>query len=190
MKIQSLNSVHSRFKVVYADPPWTFSSWSKKGEVKSAQNHYSCMTMEDICNMPINDITDENSILFMWATSPLLEEQIKTMQRWGYTYKTIGFTWVKLNPKSMTPFIGLGYYSRSNAEYCLIGTKGKPGRPKNKSISQIIMSPIREHSRKPDIVRKHIMDMFDGPYLELFAREEVENWDCFGNETQKFSSLF
>lgn len=190
MKIEKLGSGASKYKVILADPPWTFSSWSRKGEVKSAQNHYSCMSLEELIGLPVFWTGDRDCILFMWATSPMIDEQIKVMERWGFEYKTIGFTWIKLNPKALTPFIGLGYYTRSNAEYCLIGTRGKPGRPKNKGISSVIMSPIREHSRKPDIVRQYIMNMYDGPYLELFAREETDGWDYFGNETQKFNSLF
>lgn len=188
--IGQLNSEGLKYKCIYADPPWTFSSWSKKGEGKSAQNHYGCMTLQELTELPVNLVSDDDCILFMWVTSPMIDDQIKVMENWGFEYKTIGFTWIKLNPKALTPFIGLGYYTRSNAEYCLIGTRGKPGRPKNKGISSVIMSPIREHSRKPDVVRKHIMDMYDGPYLELFAREETDGWDYFGNETEKFNSLF
>ena len=183
-------SSNSKYKVLYADPPWTFNSWSKKGEVKSAQNHYSCMNLDDLSNLPIGELIDDNAILFMWVTSPLLPLQIQVMEKWGFSYKTCGFTWIKMNPKSETPFFGLGYYTRSNPEFCLIGTKGKPGRPKNKGISSVVMSPIREHSRKPDIIRKHIMDMYEGPYLELFAREEFEGWSSWGNETSKFNKLF
>jgi N6-adenosine-specific RNA methylase IME4 len=183
---QILNFPNTKFRVLYIDPPWAFSSWSKKGEGKSAQNHYKCMTMDELKALPIGDLGDDNSIMFMWCTNPLFPEQIKVMEKWGYTYKTIGFTWVKLNKKTPTPFIGLGYYSRSNCEYLIIGTKGKVGRPKNKSISSVVMSPIREHSRKPDIIRKYIEAMYDGPYIELFARTKIDGWECWGNQTDLF----
>jgi N6-adenosine-specific RNA methylase IME4 len=191
MKMENLNNYNSKFRVIYADPPWKFETWSEKGvEKKSAQAHYSCMNMQDIGNLPIDSISDENSILFMWATSPMIDQQIAIISDWGFKFKTIGFTWVKINKIKQTPFIGMGKYTRSNCEYCLIGIKGTPGRPKNKSISQVVMSPIREHSRKPDIIRTYIEQMYDGPRIELFAREENDGWDCFGNETKKFRSLF
>lgn len=175
-----------KYRVIYADPPWNFKTWSEKGEEKSAANHYSCMSMEDIGDLDVETISADNSILFMWATDPLLQDQIMVMNNWGFSYKTVGFNWIKMNKKAWTPFIGLGYYTRSNPEYCLIGTKGTPGRPKKKDISEVVFDRIREHSRKPDIIRQHIMDMYDGPYLELFARTQYPGWDVWGNEIEKF----
>lgn len=179
---------NDHYRVIYADPPWEFKTRSKKGEGKSAQNHYQCMNFDDLKVIPVNCIGAKNSIMFMWATKPLLPKQINLMECWGYEYKTIGFDWLKLNPKALTPFIGLGYYSRANMEYCLIGVKGSVGRPKDKGISSVVMQPIREHSRKPDNIRYLIQRMFDGPYIELFARTTIEGWDCWGNETNKFIS--
>lgn len=175
-----------KYRVIYADPPWNFKTWSEKGEEKSASNHYSVMTLEDINKLPINSISTDDSILFLWATDPLLPHQINVMQYWGFTYKTVGFNWIKMNKNQWTPFIGLGYYTRSNPEYCLIGTKGSPGRPKRHDISQVVFDRIREHSRKPDIIRQHITDMYEGPRLELFARTQYPGWDVWGNETNKF----
>lgn len=104
------------------------------------------------------------------------------MQEWGFIYKTCGFTWIKKNRKSDSLFWGLGYWTRANAELCLIGTKGNPKRV-SKSVHQVIMSPIREHSRKPDEARKRIVELMgDIPRIELFARQEFEGWDCWGNE--------
>jgi N6-adenosine-specific RNA methylase IME4 len=104
----------------------------------------------------------------------------------------MGFVWRKLNKKAMTPFIGLGRYTRSNEEYCIIGTKGQPGSPKRHDISQSISSPVREHSRKPDEIRDYIAAMYDGPRIELFSRMKYPGWDCFGNQTDRFetNSLF
>lgn len=177
-----------KYQIIYADPPWNFKTWSQKGEKKSAANHYSIMTMDDIKSLPIYDIAEKDCLLFMWATSPLLPKQIEVMESWGFKYKTIGFVWVKQNKKSPTPFVGLGYYSRANAEYCLIGVKGKPGRPSNKSISQIVSSPVREHSRKPDVVYNNIEKMYPGrSKIELFSRTTKSGWDVWGLETNTFS---
>lgn len=178
----------NKYKILYLDPPWEFKAYSQKGEGKSAQKHYSCMSIDNLMKMPIGDLGYKDSIMLMWATSPMLPQQIECMKAWGYIYKTVAFNWIKLNKKSGTPFIGMGYYSRANAEFCLLGRKGSPGRPKNKSISQIILDPIREHSRKPDIMYSYIEQMYDGPYLELFGRTGRPNWDTFGNQTELFDS--
>lgn len=188
--LDSENSLQGKYKVIYADPPWDFKSWSEKGEGKSAQNHYNCMTMDKIIALPVGNITQDNAIMFMWATDPLLPQQIHVMEQWGFCYRTMGFVWIKMNTKRPTPFIGLGYYTRSNPEYVLIGVKGSVGRPKNKIVSEVIMSPIREHSRKPDHINGLIETMYDGPYLEMFARTERPGWDSFGNQTDKFKTLF
>lgn len=188
--LDSDNSLQGKYKVIYTDPPWEFKSWSEKGEGKSAQNHYSCMTMDEIKTLPVGNITQDNAIMFMWATDPLLPKQIEVMEHWGFRYRTVGFVWIKLNTKQQTPFIGLGYYTRSNPEYVLIGVKGSVGRPLNRIVSEVVLSPIREHSRKPDQIIESIETMYNGPYLEMFARTERSGWDCFGNQTNKFSTLF
>lgn len=181
-----LNECKILHNVIYADPPWSFKTYSDKGKEKSADNHYLCMSLEEIKSLPINHITNNDCILFLWVTGPMLPLQIEVATAWGFTYKTVGFNWVKLNKKSKTPFIGLGYYTRSNPEWVLICTKGTPGRPKDKSISSVILSEIREHSRKPDEIIDYIERMYDGPYCELFARQQRPNWTCLGNQVEKF----
>ena len=172
-----------RYNIIYADPPWTFKTYSKKGkEKKSAECHYNCMNINDIYNLPIQDISTDDCILFLWVTFPLLQEGIETIKRWGFTYKTCAFNWVKKNKKSDSFFWGLGYWTRSNSEICLLATKGKPKRI-SKSVHQIINTAIEEHSRKPFIARDKIVELCgDLPRIELFARQTVENWDCWGNE--------
>lgn len=189
-RVNSANLLQGKYRVIYIDPPWYFTNWSPKGGNKSATRHYSCMTMDELKELPIGSIAQDNAIMFMWATDPLLPKQIDVMEHWGFKYKTVGFVWVKLNTKRPTPFIGLGYYTRSNPEYCLIGVKGSVGRPINKMVSEVIMSPIREHSRKPDHIPELIESMYEGPYIELFARTERPGWDCWGNQTNKFTTLF
>lgn len=171
-----------KYQIIYADPPWNYKVWSKKGDGKSARNHYETMNIEEICNLPIKNIADKNCVLFLWVTFPCLLDGIKTMQEWGFKYKTCGFTWVKKNKKSDSWFFGLGYWTRANAELCLIGTKGQINRKSNK-ISQIIDTPIEEHSKKPDIVREKIIQLMgDLPRIELFARQKIKGWDVWGNE--------
>ena len=158
--------------------------WSEKGKGHSAENHYKTMNINDICKLPIERITDENCILFLWVTFPCLLEGLKTMKEWGFKYKTCGFTWVKRNKKSDSWFFGLGYWTRANAEICLIGTKGRIKRI-SKCIPQIVDTHIEEHSKKPAIVRDRIVKLVgDLPRIELFARQKVNGWDVWGNEVE------
>lgn len=182
MKVDIFNT-NKKYQIIYADPPWTFNTWSERGkEKKSAENHYKCMSKKDIQALPIQSISDNDCILFLWVTFPCLKEGLEIIEKWGFEYKTCGFTWVKRNKKQNTWFWGLGYWTRANAELCLIATKGKPKRV-SKSVHQIVDSKIREHSRKPDEVREKIVKLCGNiPRIELFARQEYDGWDCWGNE--------
>lgn len=172
-----------KYNIIYADPPWTFKTWSGKGkEKKSAENHYHCMKKEDIQALPIEKISAEDCVLLLWVTFPSLEEGLELIKKWGFTYKTCGFTWVKRNRKSDGWFWGLGYWTRANAEICLLATKGKPKRV-SKSVHSICDARVREHSRKPDEVRDRIVALCgDLPRIELFARQYADGWDCWGDE--------
>jgi|TARA_R100001594_G_scaffold138062_1_gene181504 N6-adenosine-specific RNA methylase IME4 len=181
---------NKKYNIIYADPPWQFKYQSKKRtdgtsddlNIRDPQKEYPCMTIDDIYNMPVNEIADDNSILFLWVTYPLLKEGIKTMEEWGFTYKTCGFSWIKKNKKSDSLFWGLGYWTRANNEICLLGTKGKPKRV-SKGVHQVVMSKIQKHSQKPDIVKDRIVELCgDVPRIELFARQRTKGWDVWGNE--------
>lgn len=173
-----------KYSVIYADPPWYFKNYSKKGEDKNPNQHYQCMSIDDICNLPIANLADKNCTLLMWVVDPLLQEAFKVIEAWGFKYKTVGFTWAKANKTSLGFFTGLGYWTRSNPEMCLLATKGKPQR-KSKSVRQLVISKRREHSRKPDEIYSGIETLLDGPYLELFARNTRQGWDSWGNQTEK-----
>lgn len=172
-----------KYNIIYADPPWTFKTYSQKGkEHKSAELHYQCMSIEDIYNLPIENIADKDCVLFLWVIFPLLKEGLETIERWGFTYKTCAFNWVKKNKISDSWFWGLGYWTRSNSEICLLATRGNPKRI-SKSVHQVSDARIREHSQKPDEIRNKIVDLCgDLPRIELFAREKVDGWDSWGNE--------
>lgn len=172
-----------KYNIIYADPPWKFQTYSEKGSLKkSADCHYCCMQIKDIMELPVADITGEDCVLFLWVTFPLLKEGLETMKAWGFTYKTCGFNWVKKNKRADTWFMGMGYWTRSNSELCLLGTKGKPHRV-SKGISQICDARIMNHSKKPDSIRDNIVALCgDVPRIELFARQQCAGWDCIGNE--------
>ena len=182
MKVDIFDT-ENKYKIIYADPPWTFKTYSNKGKGRSAEMHYSCMSKKDIQDLPINRIADKESALFVWVTYPCLLEGLELIEKWGFAYKTCGFSWVKLNRKSDTPFVGMGYYTRANNEICLLATKGKPLTRISKSVKQVVLSKIEEHSKKPAEVRDRIVDLFgDIPRIELFARQHAIGWDCWGNE--------
>lgn len=171
-----------KYKIIYADPPWQYRVYSKKGQGRSAENHYHTMNIKDIMALPVDKIADKDCILFLWITFPCLKEGIEVMERWGFKYKTCGFNWVKRNKKKNTYFIGLGFWTRSNSEVCLIGTKGQPKRV-SKSVSQICDARIMEHSRKPAEIRERIVELCgELPRIELFARDKVKGWDSLGDE--------
>lgn len=171
-----------KYKIIYADPPWQYRVYSKKGQGRSAENHYHTMNIKDIMALPVDKIADKDCILFLWITFPCLKEGIEVMERWGFKYKTCGFNWVKRNKKKNTYFMGLGFWTRSNSEVCLIGTKGQPKRV-SKSVSQICDARIMEHSRKPTEIRERIVELCgELPRVELFARDKVKGWDSLGDE--------
>ena len=181
--VTDIYSTDKKYSVIYADPPWQYKVWSEKGKGRSAENHYPTMQKTDIQNIPVERITSKDAVLFLWVTAPCLIEGIELIKAWGFTYKTVAFTWVKRNKKSDGIFTGMGYYTRANAEYCLLATRGKVLERKSHSVSSVVLSHIEWHSKKPDEVRDRIVELFgDIPRIELFAREQANGWDCWGNE--------
>jgi N6-adenosine-specific RNA methylase IME4 len=197
-----LNFPDKKYNIIYADPPWTFKTYSEKGkEKKSPELHYNCMNLEDIYNLPVQSISADDCVLFLWVTSPMLKQGFETIERWGFTYKTVGFNWFKKNKKADSWFWGLGYWTRANTEFCLLAAKGNPKRV-DKGVHQVIdfddslnkcdfdmfdteeiATKVREHSRKPDEVRDRIVQLCgDLPRIELFARNKTDGWDVWGNE--------
>jgi len=179
-----------KYKIIYADPPWTFKTYSAKGsEKKSALAHYNTMSKADIQNMAIADIADEDCALFLWVTFPCLKEGLELIEKWGFTYKTVAFNWVKKNKISDSWFWGLGYWTRSNSEICLLDTRGNPKRI-SKSVHQILDDKIQAHSQKPESARTKIVELMgDLPRVELFARNETAGWDVFGNQVTNSITL-
>tara|TARA_R110002020_G_scaffold474946_2_gene708021 strand:- start:179 stop:781 length:603 start_codon:yes stop_codon:yes gene_type:complete len=176
----------SKFNIIYADPPWTFKTWSKRGKTRSAENHYECLTLPQIHSLPVVDLAAEDCALFLWATDPLLPQAIDLIGKWGFNYKTIAFNWVKLNKNSKSFFTGMGYWTRANAELCLLGTRGKPSR-QSASVKRLVIAPRRQHSRKPEEVADRIVDLMgDLPRIELFARAPRPGWAVWGNEINKW----
>ena len=175
-----------KYNIIYADPPWTYKDKRDKHPrmCGGAISHYNTMSIEQIKSLPIKDLAADNCMLFLWVTFPNLQEGLDVIKAWGFTYKTLGFSWIKTNKNNGKPFFGIGYYTKSNCEVCLIGVKGKPIKVSN-SVSSVIISPRQEHSKKPDQIRDKIVELCgDVPRIELFARKKAEGWDVWGNEVE------
>lgn len=180
MKIDIFNT-SNKYKIIYADPPWNYKDKCKSGN-RGAEFKYPCMTLEDIKALPVQAISDDDCVLFLWVTFPQLQEGLDVIKAWGFTYKTVAFNWVKRNKKSPTWFMGMGNWTRSNSEICLLAVKGKPKRI-SASVHSVLDGPIEQHSKKPNETRIRIVKLLgDLPRIELFARQSVEGWDCWGNE--------
>ena len=178
-----------KYQVIYADPPWQFKNYNDKTARKWVGQQYELMNIKDISQLPIQEISDKNCALFMWAVYPSLPKAFEIIKSWGFQYKTVAFTWVKKNKIKDSWFWGMGYWTRSNAEICLLATKGHPQKISS-SVHSIIDTPIEGHSKKPDEVRKRIVEIFgDLPRIELFAREKTEGWDVWGNEVESDIAL-
>jgi len=171
-----------QYSVIYADPPWHYRVYSKKEAGRSAESHYPTMTLESICALPVGNLAAKNCALFLWVTMPCLRDGLAVLDAWGFQYKTIAFVWIKQNRRADSLFWGMGYWTRSNAEFCILATRGHPKRC-CAGVHQVIMSHVEEHSKKPREVRERIVRLMgDIPRIELFAREKADGWDVWGNE--------
>ena len=177
-----MNKKKKKFQIIYADPPWDYKGQQqhtgKGGKTSgSSHTHYETLTLSDLKNFAIGEIADEDCLLFLWATSPHLDQAIELMKSWGFKWATVGFIWdkIRVNP---------GFYTMSQCELCLIGKRGKIPQPRGaRNIRQVVQSLRGQHSEKPHEVRKRIEQMFpDQNKIELFARHQMKNWDVWGDE--------
>lgn len=173
------------YGAIEIDVPWKYENWSKKGEWKNASRHYECMSIEEIAALHVGHYAAPDCALFMWVTDPFLDAAFGIMRGWGFRYTTVAFTWAKLTRRGNPWHMGAGYWTRANPEMVLMGTIGEPKR-KSRAVRQLVVAPLREHSRKPDEVKERIEALVDGPYLELFARSRRRGWTSWGKEVDKF----
>lgn len=187
-----------KYDVILADPPWNYEVYDKDtGNGRSPSAHYQTMTLEALCALPIRELAADNCALFLWSVWPSLLERYddkgklltpsfpsQVMKAWGFRYATLGFEWVKLNKSGMGFFMGMGFYTRCNSEPCILGVRGKMPVA-DKGERNLIVSPVREHSRKPDEQYAKIEKLYPNKrYVELFARKRRPGWDAFGNEVE------
>lgn len=173
-----------KFRTILADPPWDYGPKDSGG--RNPTNHYSCMSIESLCTLPVKQITDKDAVLLLWCTWPFAKEGIKVMEAWGFKYVT-GFPWLKLS-KSDLPKMSTGYHSRGCTEPILIGTRGKGAVPPPElREAGVLLHRAGAHSAKPEC-QYRIAQKYPGPYLSLFDRPwwgmlpPPDGWHFVGNE--------
>jgi N6-adenosine-specific RNA methylase IME4 len=196
-----------RFPIVLADPSWSYRDKALAGD-RGAECKYPVMSDAEIYALPVQSVSADDSVLFLWVTMPKLAEGLACMKAWGFDYKTCAFTWVKPNQPFATVIdwigkaregywsefeiprmvdavkthwaIGMGRWTRANAELVLLGTRGKPSRI-DAGVNQVVCAPAAQHSAKPPEVRDRIVRLMgDQPRVELFAREQAAGWTALG----------
>jgi N6-adenosine-specific RNA methylase IME4 len=180
-----------KYSIIYADPPW---AWSKqklvdRGSARAVEKEYATMQPDEIKALPVASICHPSAVLFLWATSPKLPLAFEVLSAWGFTFKSVAFVWVKTNKISSQYFTGMGFYTRQNAEFVLVGTRGALLPRRDRSVHQIvdaeaetIISPVGPHSVKPAEIRQRIERLYDGDRIEMFARVATPEWDIWGLE--------
>ena len=172
-----------RYSVIYADPPWSYRDKANAGK-RGAGHKYTTQSQAWIEGLPVRQLALPDCALFLWVTMPKLDEVFggDLFRKWGFTFKTCAFTWVKTNERKPSLFWGMGRWTRANAELCLLATRGKPKRIAA-NVHSVIQAPSLAHSEKPHETRDRIVQLMgDIPRIELFARQRVDGWDAWGNE--------
>jgi N6-adenosine-specific RNA methylase IME4 len=183
------------YGVIVADPPWRFDVRNREtGLRRSADHHYETMPLAEIKASPLKEVAGLHCWLMLWTTGPHLPQALDVMETWGFTYSSFGFLWVKLRRSFQAGLfgilpsdiaMGLGYTTRKAGEPCLLGRRGSPRRL-SRDVVDVILAPVREHSRKPDEFYERVEQFAPGPRLDLFARHRRLGWDAWGNELDKF----
>jgi len=174
---QDVEVKDKKYRIIYADPPWKYGN-AMPEYVTEPQDYYLLMNTEDICTMPIKDITEKDAVLFLWSTSPHLPEALEVAKAWGFSYKTT-FIWDKIKHN-------MGHYNSVRHEILLVCTKGACTPDVKRLFDSVVSEERTEHSKKPNVFREIIETIYTyGNKIELFARESPEGWDVFGNQTNK-----
>jgi len=170
-----------KYRIICADPPWKYDN-DLVGRVDMGGKSYPTMSLAAIKSLPVGGLAADDCLLFLWATMPKLKEAIEVIEAWGFKYITCAFSWLKLNPRGEGIYSGLGRWTNGNVELCLLGKKGSPKRCE-RNVKQVIMAPRSRHSEKPAEARDRIVRLAgDVPRIELFARDNADGWDAWGDE--------
>ena len=177
-----------KYNIIYADPPWHYGSKSAVNNttgsaIKPLSDHYSTMSLQELKNMSIKNMTKDDAACFMWVTDSHIDEALEVLRSWGFAYKTIAFNWIKTTSKG-NYCKNVAPWTMKSSEICLLGIKGRMTKYKQaNNIESLVIAQRTQHSQKPNEVRKRIEDLFgDLPRIELFAREKTDGWDVWGDE--------
>ena len=181
MAVVDIFNTDKKYNIIYADPPWHYNFRNRKGlSDKAKAKLYETMTPQELCALPIERIANDNCLLCLWVMNSEIPLALSVIESWGFTFKTVAFTWVKT--RKNTYHFGGGNWTRSNPEICLLATRGHVSRV-SASVPNLVVAPLEEHSKKPAEIRDRIVRLLgDMPRIELFARQHIEGWDCWGNE--------
>ena len=179
-----------KYPCILADPPWSFETWGRHTGRRHADTHYPVMSFDDICAVPVGDLAEETACLFLWVTQWLTPIHLKHLEEaWGFTHRTKAFCWVKLSKHGLLHW-GMGYATRQGVEDCLMWVRGDRSLVVAHDVHQVIVAPVREHSRKPDEQYDRIERLLGmqepGGKIELFARQTWPGWTTWGSETDRF----
>lgn len=178
----------NRFATILADPPWQFQNRTGKMAPEHKRlSRYPTLTLKEICDIPVKDYTQDRAHLYLWVPNALVGEGLKVLESWGFKYKS-NIIWYKIRKDGGPDRRGVGFYFRNVTEMILFGVKGNNARTLQPGRTQenIIVSRKREHSRKPDEQYELIESCSWGPYLEMFARGNRDNWHCWGNQAENY----
>ena len=165
------------YPVILADPPMRFETWSERGKGRSAERYYPTLSDDELAALPVKRLAKPDALLFLWSSGPMLERSLAIMAAWGFAYSTVAFVWHKMRT-------GLGYWTRAECEFLLLGRCGVSVTRKAKDVRQFAGHPAGSHSEKPEQIQDAIERLVGGPYCELFARRKRAGWDCWGNELE------
>lgn len=172
------------FPVIHIDPAWSYEMRTDKGYEKSPQAHYDCMTIDEMKAMPVGHLAAPDAVMVMWGVFPMMPQALELLGHYGFRYVT-GGAWAKQSTTGRKWAFGTGYVLRSAAEFYIVGKVGRPVE-RSCSVRNLIVAPRREHSRKPDQMYDDIEQLWDGPYLDIFGRQQRPRWTVWGNEARKY----
>jgi N6-adenosine-specific RNA methylase IME4 len=189
------------YGAIVADPASHFRSYTaiqcgNPSSRRDNERHYRTMSFAELAALPVKDLAAPDGChLFLWTSGPFLPQALQLLEAWGFKYSTRAFIWLKTrrswesgDPLLESDFpIGLGLTVRHQTEIVLLGRRANCRR-RRKDVRELILAPRREHSRKPDEFYRRVEQYCAGPYVDLFARERRINWDCWGDELDRFPS--
>ena len=177
-----------QYEIIYSDPAWRFGNsvyQDNNRDNRHLHEQYQTMTIEELKELPLANISADDCALFLWTTDFHLPFCFELFKAWGFKYRTIAFVWKKITKNGKT-CANLGAWTMKNTEICLLATKGNMfDKRQVKNIFQLVEAERTKHSKKPNEVREKIEKLFgDSNRLEMFARTKTEGWDVWGNEVE------